>query len=362
MAVTDLGQAQGMAWARSAGSCFTSSPLAELQEWQGGKKAPVPVSLEATTGEGWKSRYGQLEKQSLDGLTLTVNYNDGSKKSYSKPFNEEEWSFSPAEGTTIWGPRLLYCTYIKEADEAGNHLSTQLPIVYINKIMLEGPTRKSYAFGEKLSLEGLVVKAQCQRVGSSYYEVVVPEKLGTTTDGYTMALGNTQFTSETIPPAINALGYQSLEISYGGYKDQIPIRWMKLQQAITKIARIDNGFGFSPDWKQSTEPPYSPEILLADLLPVTATLEDGTSRSNIEMDQLISLALPRSIFVESRYDGLEETVIVNAASFTGQDSRNVMLKGKVEDHKINAYRYLYGTTQATATPVSEWLSITPPRY
>ena len=128
MSVTELGQSQGMAWARSAGSCFTNSQLAELQEWQGGKKAPaIPVSLEATTGRWWKKIYGTKEKLDLDYLTLTIHYSDGSSKSYSKPFDEEEFEFSPSEGTEITETTTLLCTWRKE----DYFLQTQLPIEYI---------------------------------------------------------------------------------------------------------------------------------------------------------------------------------------------------------------------------------------
>ena len=167
MEVTDLGQYQGLAWARSAGSCFTSSPLAELQEWQAGKKTPAtppkPVSLEAATGPGWKSSYGYGEKLSLEGLTLTIVYDDGSTKSSSYPFDGEEWlwHFTPENGSEITVPTTLVCEYVKY--DPYEYLITQLEIGYSGPVpvSLEATTgpewKSSYGPGEKLSLKGLTL-------------------------------------------------------------------------------------------------------------------------------------------------------------------------------------------------------------
>ena len=274
MAVTDLGQAQGMAWARSAGSCFTNSPLAELQEWQGGSKSPVPAPKPVFRG-----------------------------------------------------------------------------------ISVEGPSRKVYAIGEKLSLEGLVVKAHLQLLDGSYEDVTVPEKLGAVTDGYELVLDNNYrklpFTSETIPAAQNDEIELILEISYNGDVRGMDLRWMEPGPAITNIALPTDSY--SPNWVEAQEPPHDPELRLIDLPRVTATFEDGTTRSYLSMYSLFDLALPHLIFVESRYEGLEKTLVVIAK----REMTN-SIKGIVEGHKISGYRYLYGNTQSTATTVSEWLSITPP--
>lgn len=228
MAVTDIGQVSGLAWARSAGSSFTGNQLAELQEWQAGKKdqGSKPVRLEATTGPGWKSSYGPGEKLSLEGLTLTIHYDDGSEQSFQRPFDDSEWQIYPAEGTEIYTPTEISCTYGKE----GNHLSTTVKIAYTLRVTVEGPTRKEYALGEKLSLAGLVVKARSFQPGGKIEEVLLPEKLGAVTEGYELALDfgdrKLHFTSETIPTAPNAIINPLLEISFNGYEKYVKLSWM----------------------------------------------------------------------------------------------------------------------------------------
>ena len=241
MTVTELGQSQGMAWARSAHSSFTGAPLAELQQWQGGKKTPKPepkpVRLEATTGPEWKSSYRRGEKLSLDGLTLTVVYNDGSEKYYQKPFNSDEFNFYPYEHYEMSRPITLVCTWYGD-----NILSTQLEIEFTDPvfkdIIVDGPARKSYAVGEQLSLEGLVVKAKWQQPDGSYEYLTVPEKLGTVTDGYSMSIEGSGYfeyiTSEKLP-AFKDAGYRYLHIRYNGIEETIPLKWMALQPAIEKI-------------------------------------------------------------------------------------------------------------------------------
>lgn len=273
MAVTDLGQSQGLAWARSAHSSFTGAPLAELQEWQAGKKTPGP------------------------------------------------------------GPKPVY-----------------------HGFEFYGPTRKVYALGEKLSLEGLAVKSVWKQPDGSLERKPVPEKLGAVTDGYTLALDNgyrkIPFTSETIPAAPNDEIEISLEITYKGDTRGATIRWMHPRPAITEITRQTDSF--SPHWRESQDPPHDPELQLIDLPQVEVTLEDGTRRP-ARIYYLVDIALPRLIFVEARYEGLEKTLVV-----TAKLEITPSIKGIVEGHKINSYRYLYGNSQSTATPVSDWLSITPP--
>ena len=222
---------------------------------------------------------------------------------------------------------------------------------------MEGPTRTAYALGEKLSLDGLVVKAEW---GPS--ETPIPEKLGGVTDGYTMALlvdryNKTPFTSETIPAALNEPSAHGLEISYRDYKEDVTLKWMNPQPAITKITLSE--FVTPVEWHPAQEPPYAPECPLTAIPNVNVTLENGTEKPSFNIDALIDLALPRLVFVEARYEGLENTIVVTAAHNTSTHKPQT-IEGIVEGHKINAYRYLYGTTQATAAPVSEWLSITPP--
>ena len=122
MAVTDLGQVKGMAWARSAGSCFTSSPLAELQEWQGGKKAPVPEPTGPAltdfifTTYPTKMDYLIGEPMEWAGASFTASYADGSKKQV--PLGAAGLALSPAEGTILTeeykyssGPFEIAATY-----------------------------------------------------------------------------------------------------------------------------------------------------------------------------------------------------------------------------------------------------------
>ena len=307
---------------------------------------PTPVSLEATTGEGWKSSYGIGEKLSLEGLTLTLTYSDGSKKRFQRPFDGGGWHFTPPEGSEFPGPTKLYCVYSK----GDVYLYTQLPLTYTGPgpggLSMEGPTRKKYAVGEQLDLDGLVVKAQVQQPDGDIEEVAVPEKIGAVTDGYEMMLDGKHFTSEALPAAFTEAGNHRLYVIYEQHEAHLTLEWMALQPAITSITRPDDQF--EPDW------PLPPEIILDELPPVNARLENGEVREWLMIRDLLRLAEPRQVLVEARYDGLEHAVVVNAA-----DDR-AMLKGVVDEHWISAYRYLYGSTQATAEPVSDWLSITPP--
>lgn len=308
---------------------------------------PTPVSLEATTGEGWKSSYGIGEKLSLEGLTLTINYSDGSSKSFQRPFGDDgAWSFTPPEGSEFPGPTKLYCIW----SPGNNYLYTTIDLSYTGPgpggLSVEGPTRKKYAVGEQLSLDGLVVKAQVQQPDGGTEEVSVPEKIGDVTDGYEMMLDGKYFTSEALPAAFTEAGDHTLYVIYEQHEAHLTLRWRPLQPAITSITRP--AAQFEPHWG------LPPEIMLDELPYVNARLENGEVRERLMIDILLRLAEPRTLFIESRYEGLEQTVVVNAA-----DDR-AMLKGVVNEHGISAYRYLYGSTQDTAEPVSDWLAITPP--
>ena len=188
---------------------------------------PTPVSLEATTGEGWKSSYGRGERLSLEGLTLTIKYSDGSSNSFQRPFADSgAWSFTPPEGTEIQGPTKLYCVW----SPGNNYLYTQLDLSYTGPVLqgisVEGPTRKAYALGEQLSLDGLVVKAQWQYPDGSLQEETVPEEIGAVTDGYELALDRMHFTSESTPAAFDEAGEHRLDIRYKSKRKTVMLQWM----------------------------------------------------------------------------------------------------------------------------------------
>ena len=188
---------------------------------------PTPVSLDATTGEGWKSSYGRGERLSLEGLTLTIKYSDGSGKSFQRPFDDSgAWSFTPPEGTEIQGPTKLYCVW----SPGNNYLYTQLDISYTGPVLqgitVYGPTRKAYALGEQLSLDGLLVKAQWQYPDGSLQEETVPEEIGAVTDGYKLYLDRMPFTSEAIPAAFDEPGEHRLDIRYKSKRKTVVLQWM----------------------------------------------------------------------------------------------------------------------------------------
>ena len=101
MAVTELGQTQGLAWQRSAGSTFAGSPIAELQEWLGG--APEPVTYELQVSGGIAEPYVtfvETQTVSWSGVNCTLVGSDGSSETIDVR-TDPRVSLQPAEGYEI---------------------------------------------------------------------------------------------------------------------------------------------------------------------------------------------------------------------------------------------------------------------
>ena len=245
MAVTELGQTQGLAWQRSAGSSFAGSPIAELQEWLGGAPEPVTYTLQVSGGIA-ESYVTFVETQTISwsGVNCTLVGSDGSSETIEL-LTDPRVSMQPEEGYTIPADSrtiTLQITVTLESGESAVWSSERA----VNPDSLA--TIEISACDPEWSPEGTITETQLPPVNARM------------TSGTRRGLNTAQLIALLAPSTV------SVEVAYSGAEEEI----VQLNGSTAVIHGRKDGAGcfiyryrvdsdVKSDWESITPPPAAPE-------------------------------------------------------------------------------------------------------
>ena len=219
----------------------------------------VVERIELTKGEGFQEEYTDGEVFNKNGLIVKAYWNDGYVEESVPASN---YSVTPAVITD--GVEMVTVTY----GDASAELTISSAII-VGLTVVRAPTMQSYYVGEVFKPEGMV--------------------LGYLLDnGATRAIRNYDVADVTFADTPFALGDESIEVSYNGYKGNVPIKVRGRGFKIEVTDTSENVTMSEGSWKMGTNADLKKMASNGDFMQdfhngdvMTFTFESDTSQVNL---------------------------------------------------------------------------------